>query len=192
MATCSAYIVDIFAHVSAVGIDGIHLASLLDGDYQRVVSDARNGCPCPSAIVWTIVIVADGDDDPVARADGIADGRPQAFVECAAAHAPKCLIFHGDAVGVEVGLEERSPSPLSVVAVAESAVAHGGIAHKEKHGIVAAACAAGFRSCRLCQCEAVAGAVVHAIDIGRWLWHIGRMASVAVIRNLEIRMVFDF
>ena len=170
--TGTAHIVDISAHVSAVSIDGVHLAGLLDGDNQRVVADARDGCPCAPAVVWAIVVVADGDDDPVAWADGIADGRPQAFVECAAAHTSEGLIFHGDAVAVEEWLEEGSPSPLAVVAVAQCAVAHGRVAHEEEHGVVATASTARFGACRLCKGEAVAGAVIHAIDIGWWLWHV--------------------
>ena len=80
--------------------------------------------------------MTDGDDDPVARPDGLPDGFPKFGVEGAAAHAAESLVFDRYTVLVEVVVGIVSPSPLSVVAVAERTVAHGGVADKEEHGVV--------------------------------------------------------
>ena len=59
----------------------------------------------------------------------------------------------------------ESPSPLSVIAVAKRAIAHGGIADEKEHGVVAVARAAGGNACCLCFVEAVERKVDDMVDI---------------------------
>lgn len=99
--------------------------------------------------------------------EGLSHVGPQLIVIGAAAHAAKRLILYGNLVLVPKHVFVVSPSPLSVVAIAECAVAHGGVADEEEHGIVAAAGTASRNACCLRLVEAVEGEVNNMVDIGK-------------------------
>ena len=71
-----AAVVDKPAHILAIGIDRLLDARLLDGDVERVVSHAGDGSPRASTVVRSVVVVSNGDDDPVAGAQCFAHVGP--------------------------------------------------------------------------------------------------------------------
>ena len=156
---------DVTAQVSAVGVDHLVLTGLLDGHRERVVGCSRYHGTCASRVEGAVVVVADGDDDPVAGSQRLAHIGPQLAVECAGRHATERLVLHRYLVSVEILTGVVAPSPLSVGSVALGAVAHGGVAHEEEHGVGALACGAwcGSRHERLGY--RVGGVVNHLVHI---------------------------
>ena len=163
-ASCT-YIINILSHVSAVGIDRLLLAGLLDGDMQRVVAHAGDAGTGTSLVVRAVVVMADADDDPVARTDGITDGRPQLVIKGAAAHAAQRLVLHRNPGGVEILVGVVAPAPLAVVAVAHGTSTHRGIANQEEHGIVPLSARTRYRTGRHGLGDTVRGVVDDAVDI---------------------------
>ena len=169
MGTGSPAFSDILAHVAAVGIDHLLASCLLDGHLHRVgACSLHHGTGTP-LVKGTAVIVSDRDNHPVAWFQGLTDGRPELGVEGTGAHAAQCLVLHADAVGVEILMGEVTPSPLSVVAVAQCTIAHGGVADEEEHGIIAASGGAWCGSCHECLIDAVRGVVHHLVLVFDWL-----------------------
>lgn len=93
-----AAVVDISTHIFAIGVDRLLDTRLLDGDVERVVSHAGDGSPRPSAVIRSVVVVPNGDDDPVAGAQCFAHVGPELIIIGTAAHAAESLVFHGDLV----------------------------------------------------------------------------------------------
>ena len=137
---------DIFSQISAIAIYGLLLSGLLDGDAERVGTHAGYHGPGASLVVGAVVVVPNGYYHPVALPQSLSDHRPQLGVEGAGAHAAKRLVLDAYLVGIEIFAGEETPSPLSVGAVALGAVAHGGVADEEQHGVVALAGGTWFRS----------------------------------------------
>ena len=75
------------------------------------------------------------------------------------------MVLHGDLVLVEKLFGIISPSPLAVVSIAERAVAHGAVANKEEHGVVATATASRFHSGLTYLVKAVECEVLHFVYI---------------------------
>ena len=124
------------AQVFAVAEDRLPFARLLDDHVQRVGGRyAAYGGPCAARVEGAVVVVPQFDDDVVARPYALLHVGPQAAVEGATAGAAQCLVLHGDLVFVEVFVGIESPAPLAVVAVAQRAGAHGGVADQEEHGV---------------------------------------------------------
>ena len=73
--------------------------------------------------------MAYGDNNPVALTYSLAHIRPKTGVEGAAAHTTESLVFNSDLVLVEKILRIIAPSPLSVVAIAQRTITHGGVAN---------------------------------------------------------------
>ena len=116
--------------------------------------------------------MSDGDDYPVALLYALAHIGPKAGVEGAAAHSAESLVFNSDFVLVEELLRIISPSPLSVVAVAQRAVAHGGVSDEEEHGVVALAACSGRYSCGFCLVKTVEGVVHYLVYILHGFCHL--------------------
>ena len=72
----STNVVDVFSHITAIGIDSLLFASLFDGYIQRIIAHARNAGTSTAFIIRPIVVMTYRDDDPVARTDGLTDGFP--------------------------------------------------------------------------------------------------------------------
>ena len=137
--SCLSDVLDILAHISAIGVDGLLLARFLYCHVDGVVSGAWYGGACASAVVGAVVVVPNRHYHPVARFQGFAHVGPQFVVECAAAHASEGLVLDGYLVVVEVFVLKVSPSPLAVAAVAERTVAHGRVAYEKQHRVVSLA-----------------------------------------------------
>ena len=117
MSTQRLTVVDVFAHVFTVGINGFLDACLLDGDIERILAYARDAGTCSAAIVRTIVVMTDGDDYPVASLDTLAHIRPKTVVESTAAHTSERLVLYGNLVGIKELMLVVSPAPLTVVTI---------------------------------------------------------------------------
>ena len=76
MSTLRAYIINIFAHITTVGIYCFLLSRFFDGYMQGVITCAGNTGTCTSLVVRTVVVMSDRDDDPVTRTDSLTDGFP--------------------------------------------------------------------------------------------------------------------
>ena len=137
MSTERLAVVDILAHILAVGIDGLLHARLLDGDIERILADARDAGTRTTAIVRTVIIMTDRDDHPVASLDSLAYIRPETVVESTATHASERLIFYRNLILVKELMFVVAPAPLAVVTIAERTVAHGRVAYQEEYRIVA-------------------------------------------------------
>ena len=154
------------AQVFAVAVNGLVFARLLDGDLKRIGGgDALDGGAGAPRVEGPVVVVAQLDDDPVAGTDALLHGGPEAAVEGARRGASECLILHGDPVFVEIFVGKAAPAPLAVVAVAERAGAHRAVAHKEEHGVVTLAGAAGYGACGGGLVEGVEGEVDHLVHV---------------------------
>ena len=77
------------------------------------------------------------------------------------------MVLHSNLVLIEELMLEVTPSPLAIVAIAKCAVAHGGIAHKEEHRMVALAAGTRHWTYLVSLCEAVAGDITDAIHVLR-------------------------
>ena len=124
MSTQRLAVVDVFAHVFTVSINSLLHASLLDGDIERILADARDAGTCSATIVWTIVVMTDGDDHPVASLNALSHIRPKTVVEGTAAHTSERLVFYRNLVGIEELVLVVSPAPLAVVTITQCAIAH--------------------------------------------------------------------
>ena len=124
MSTQRLTVVDVFAHVFAVSIDGFLHTRLLDGDIERILADARDAGTCSATIVWTIVVMTDGDNHPVTSLDALAHIRPKTVVEGTATHTSERLVFYRNLVGIEELVLVVSPAPLAVVTITQCAIAH--------------------------------------------------------------------
>ena len=60
---------------------------------------------------------------------------------------------------------KESPSPLTIVAIAEGASTHGAVAHEEDHGVVAPTTAARNGTCLIGDVDGVGREVTHTIDV---------------------------
>ena len=107
------------------------------------MSYAWDGSTGTSTVIRTVVIVTDGDDNPVAGPQRLTDSRPELIVERTTRHAAKRLVLHCDLIRIPVEMLIIAPSPLTVIAIAERTVAHRGVADKEQHGVVAVTALAG-------------------------------------------------
>ena len=165
MSTQRLTVVDVFAHVFTVSIDGFLHTSLLDGDIERILADARDAGTCSAAIVWTIVVMTDGDNHPVASLDALAHIRPQTVVEGTAAHAAQSLVLYGNLVGIKELVLVVAPAPLTVVAVAQGTIAHGRVTNEEEHRIVALSAGTRFDTCRHRLVQAIHGVINHMVYI---------------------------
>ena len=85
----------------------------------------------------TVVVMTQLKDDVVALLNAFQHIGPKAAIESAWTGATEGMILHRDFVLVEELVGKVSPAPLTVVAIAERTVAHGGIADEEENGIVA-------------------------------------------------------
>ena len=137
MCPLGAYLADVAAHVVAVAVDGVlPLRALIEADDHRVGVNAGNDGTRPLLVEkLAAVVVANGDQHPVACLERVAHGRPQVGVERARGHSAQRLIFNRYFPSVEELRGIESPAPLTVGAVAARAVAHGGIADEEQHGV---------------------------------------------------------
>ena len=144
----TAYLIDIPAQVGTIAIDGIvDVLALVEACHQRVGINTGDHTPGALGIEEVgRVVMTDRDDHPVACLQGIPHSWPQVGIEGAGGHASQGLVLHGDASPVEILVEEISPSPLAVVAIAEGAVAHGGVADQEEYGVVALTGGSGCRT----------------------------------------------
>ena len=95
------------------------------------------------------------DDDPVTPTDAFQHIRPQPVVECPAAGTAQGMVFHRYLVLVEIFVFKISPSPLTVVAVAQRPGTHRRVAYQEQHGVVSPTAGAGYRTNGTCQVQAV-------------------------------------
>ena len=158
-------VVDVFAHVFAVSIDGFLDARLLDGDIERILADARDAGTCSAAIVWAIVVMTDGDNHPVACLDALAYIRPQTVVEGTAAHAAQSLVLYGNLVGIKELVLVIAPAPLTVVTITQSTIAHGRVTNEEEHRIVALSAGTRLDACRHRLVQAIHGVINHMVYI---------------------------
>ena len=124
MCADSLTVIDISAKILTIGIDSLFHACLFDCDAKRVVANAWDAGSCTSAVIRAVVIMADGDNHPVALSDAFAHIRPQTVIERAAAGTPESLVLDCYTVLVKEGMSIEAPPPLSVVTIAESAVTH--------------------------------------------------------------------
>ena len=129
VAALSAHVINVFPHIAAIGVYRFLFSSLFNRYVQRIVAYTRNAGTGTSRVVWPVVVVADRDDDPVTRADSLADGFPQLVIECAAAHTAQSLVLDGNLGGVEIFVGIVAPAPLTIVAITQCTCAHGGIAN---------------------------------------------------------------
>ena len=135
---------DIAAQIVTVGVDRVlTLCTLVETYIARVGVDTGDDGTGPLRIEeLAVVVMADGDDDPVARLQGVAHCRPQVGVERAGRHTAKGLVLYRYPFGIEILVGIVAPAPLSVGAVATGTVAHRGVAHEEEHGVLSLACRA--------------------------------------------------
>ena len=135
--------IDETAQITAEGINHFLLASFLDGDEDRVGGErllailAFVGRTGTVVVDRTVVVMTQFKDDVVALLNAFQYIGPKAAIESAWTGATEGMILHGDFVLVEELVGKVTPTPLTVVAIAERAVAHGGIADEEENGIVA-------------------------------------------------------
>ena len=174
MSTQSLAVVDVFAHVFAVGIDGFLHARLLDGDIERILADARDAGTSSSAIVRTIVVMTDGDDYPVTSLDALAHIRPQTVVEGTAAHTSERLVLYRNLVGIEELVLVVSPAPLTVVTITQCAIAHGRVTYQEEYRIISLATGSRLDSGGHRLVQAIYGIVDNFVDIFHWFCHLGK------------------
>ena len=158
-------IVDILTHVLTVGIDGLLHSRLLDSDVEGILANARDAGTGTTAIVRTIVVMTDRDDDPVALLDALAHIRPKTIIEGTAAHATEGLVLYGYLVLIEELMLIVSPTPLTIVAIAEGTIAHGRVAYQEKHRVVALAARSWGDTCSHRLVETIHSVVYHMVDI---------------------------
>ena len=161
----STAVVDVFPQILAVCIYRLLYSGFLDGHIEGVLTYSGDTCPCSSTVVWAVVVMTYGYDYPVALLYSLAHIRPQSIIECSAAHSAESLVFHSYLVHVEEFLCIISPSPLSVVAVAQRSVAHGGIADKEEHRVISLAARSRRNACGLGLVKAVKSVVHNLVDI---------------------------
>ena len=109
--------------------------------------------------------MADGDDDPVAWFQRLAHSGPQVGIEGARGHAAQRLVLDGDLRLIEILVGEIAPAPLSVIAVAQRAVAHRGVADEEEHGVHVATRRAGLGTRHQCLGYGVGRIVDHLVHI---------------------------
>ena len=139
MCPLGAYLANVATDVIAVAVNGVlTLRALVEADDHRVGIQSGNDRTRSSLVEeLTTIVVTDGDQHPVARLQRLAHSRPEVGVERASRHAAQRLILHGDFPSVEELRGIESPTPLTIGAIATSAVAHRRIADKEQHGVVA-------------------------------------------------------
>ena len=177
MSTQCLAVVDVFAHVFAVSIDGFLHACLLDGDIERILADARDAGTCSAAIVWTIVIMTDGDNHPVTSLDALAHIRPKTVVEGTAAHTAQSLVLYRNLVGIEELVLVVSPAPLTVVTITQCTIAHGRVTYQEEHRVVATAAGSRLDSCGHRLVQTIRSIVDNFVDIFHWFCHLGKRSS---------------
>ena len=118
MSTFCFYILNKTAHIFPVCIYGFFHSGLFDGYVQRIFADSRNRGAGTSAVIRTIVIVSQFDDNPVSGAYTFDYIRPKTVVESTAAGTSQRMILNSNPVGIEIFTSKIAPSPLSVVAIA--------------------------------------------------------------------------
>ena len=118
--TGSTNILDVATQVVTVTVDGVlPLRALVEADVAGVHVNAGDDGTSPTLVEeLAVVIMADADDNPIALLQSLTDGRPEVGIKGTCRHTAQGLVFDRNHVCVEILLEEISPSPLAVVAVA--------------------------------------------------------------------------
>ena len=121
-----------------VAIDGIrYLLTLVEADDHRVRIHAVDDTTRTFLIKEIgLVVMSDGDDDPVARFQSLADVRPQVSIEITGRHATQRLVLNRNLTTVEILAGKVAPTPLAIKAVTHRTVAHGRVADEEEHRVL--------------------------------------------------------
>lgn len=134
---CLSDLSDIAAQVVAVAVDGVgNLLAKVEARDKGILSHAVDHTTGALGIEEVgMVVMTDAHDDPVARLEGLAHGRPEVGIEVAGGHAAEGLVLNRDLTPVEILAGEIAPAPLTIVAITQRAVAHGGVADEEEHRV---------------------------------------------------------
>ena len=146
--TCLTDITDIQTQIVTIAIDGIgYLLTLIEADNHCVGIHAVNDTTCTFLIKEIgLIVMSDGDNNPVARFQGLTDGRPQVSIEITGRHATQCLVLNRNPTTVEILAGEVAPTPLPIGAITHRTIAHGGVADEEEHGVLPLTCRAWCRT----------------------------------------------
>ena len=119
------HIDNILTQVTAIGVNRLAFAGLFNHHLQRIIAHTGYTGTCTPLVVGTIVVMTNGDDDPVTLADGLFDGLPQLIIERTTTHTTKCLILNGYLFWIKVFVHVVTPAPLTVVTITQRTCTHG-------------------------------------------------------------------
>ena len=148
------------------------LACLFDNHFQRVITHTRYAGSGTSLAVWSVVVMTNGDNHPVAFSNGLFDGLPQLIIKGTTAHAPQRLVLNGDLCWIEIRVGIITPAPLAVIAITQRTCTHRGVANQKQYGMTAHPTRSRQRSCRQSLGNAVGRIIHNTIHILRSLCHL--------------------
>ena len=119
------HIDNILTQVTAIGVNRLAFAGLFNHHLQRIIAHTGYTGTCTPLVVGTIIVMTNGDDDPVTLADGLLDGLPQLIIKGTTAHAAQCLVLDRYLGGVEILMGIIAPAPLTIVTIAQRTCTHG-------------------------------------------------------------------
>lgn len=163
-------LVDEAASVATKRIDGLlllgHLIINRDGVFLHfefaIGTVGRTGT---NGVDGAIVIVSEFEEDKIALLHGFENRFPQLVVESARRSATQSMVLDGNFVFIVVFVGIESPSPLTIVAIAEGTSTHGTVAHEEEHRVVALTTASRDGTCLVGDVDGVGCEVTHTIDV---------------------------
>ena len=108
---------NVTTHVFAVCIHCFLYPCFLNCYFETVFADTWNRSTCPSAVIRSVIVMPQFDNNPVAFFYPFQDVFPQMGIECTATGSSQRMIFYCNLVFIKIFMEEISPSPLSVISI---------------------------------------------------------------------------
>lgn len=158
------------ASIATKGIDGLLLLGHLIVDGNGVVTHLQFsvrtiGRAGTNGVDGAVVVVTKFEEDIIAFLHRLEDWLPEQCVEGAWRGSTQGVVLDRDFIFIEILVGIESPSPLSVIAIAECACPHGAVAHEEEHGIVALTTATWYWTRLIGDVDGVGGEVTYTVDV---------------------------
>ena len=111
-------------HIFPIRIYGLFCSCLFNSHIQTVFANSRNRGTGTATIVRTIVIMPQFYDNPVTFTNSFQHIRPQPVIKSTATGSSQCVIFNGYLIFIKILMFKISPSPLTVISIAQSTGTH--------------------------------------------------------------------
>ena len=109
---------NITTHIFAISIHCFLNSCLLNCYFETVFTNARNRRTCPAAIIRSVIVMSQFDNNPVTFLYSFQDIFPQMSIKCTATGSTQRMVFNCNLIFIKIFMEEISPSPLSVISIA--------------------------------------------------------------------------